>query len=169
MTQFFVILKPLFLTTRSHRVLLRLPRRTSERSFLRAGESKKKSAAAERKSRSLLEHANDWKLQVDFEERKLVFPPTICASSLRPDVVIWSTMTRFVTLLELTCCAEEGIEGAQLRKETKYASLVEEISGNNWTPRLLEVGARGLIGSRTFRIFVMLGMSTREANRLCKL
>ena len=43
-----------------------------KRSFLRAGESKKKSAATERKSRSLLEHANDWKLQVDFEDRKLV-------------------------------------------------------------------------------------------------
>jgi hypothetical protein len=39
-------------------------------------------------------------------------------------------MTRKVILLELTCCAEEGIEGAQLRKENKYAALVDEILAN---------------------------------------
>ncbi len=32
----------------------------------------------------------------------------------------------------------------------------------------LEVGARGLIGSRTFRYFVTLGLTTPEARRLCK-
>ena len=32
----------------------------------------------------------------------------------------------------------------------------------------LEVGARGLVGSRTFRNFVTLGFSVRSANQLCK-
>jgi hypothetical protein len=56
-------------------------------SFVHTGEPKKKSKRAEM-VRSLLEDANDWKLQVDFEERNLVFPPTICVSNLKPDIVI---------------------------------------------------------------------------------
>lgn len=109
-------------------------------------------------NKSLLDYANDWKLQVDFEDRKLVFPPNICTSSLRPDIVISSALTRNVILLELTCCAEEGIQ------ETV------DIAANNWTARLftLEIGARGLVGSRTFRSLVTIGLTHREANCLCK-
>ena len=77
---------------------------------------------------------------------------------------------RTVILLELTCPAEEGIEAAQIRKEARYAGLMEEITEQKWTPTLLtlEVGARGLVGSRTFRSFVTLGFSVQSANQLCK-
>ena len=73
-------------------------------------------------------------------------------------------------LLELTCCSEEGIDAAQLRKENRYAELTTDIAAQGWTAQLftLEVGARGLIGSRTFRSFVSLGLSSPEARRLCK-
>ena len=73
-------------------------------------------------------------------------------------------------LLELTCPAEEGIEAAQIRKEARYAGLMADITEQGWTPTLLtlEVGARGLVGSRTFRNFVTLGFSVRSANQLCK-
>ena len=73
-------------------------------------------------------------------------------------------------LLELTCCAEEGIEGAQVRKEARYAELLTQIEEQKWTATLLtlEIGARGLVGSRTFRSFVVLGFSVRSANTLCK-
>src|SRR4051812_34590104 len=47
----------------------------------------------------------------------LVFPPAICSTALRPDAVLWSSLSRTVILLELTCPAEEGIEAAQIRKE----------------------------------------------------
>ena len=81
----------------------------------------------------------------------LVFPPAICSTELRPDAVLWSSLTRTVILLELTCPAEEGIEAAQIRKEARYAGLMAEITEQKWTPTLLtfEVGARGLVGSRT--------------------
>ena len=37
---------------------------------------------------------------------------------------------------------------AQMRKETRYLGLIEEIKTAGWTPDLLtvEVGARGLVG-----------------------
>ena len=140
-----------------------------KQSFVAAGGRGKKRTSDPR-SRCLLDYANDWKLQVDFEDRKLVFPPNICATSLRPDIVIYSALTRNVILLELTCCAEEGIDAAQLRKETRYAELMTTIAAQNWTAKLftLEVGARGLIGSRTFRSFLTLGLTSAEARRLCK-
>ena len=111
--------------------------------FVRAGE-KRGPSASKPTSRGLLASANDWKLLVDFEDRKIVFPPVICATSLRPDIVIWSMKSRTVILLELTCCAEEGIGAAQSRKETRYTDLLEQINSSNWNASLLtlEVGAR---------------------------
>ena len=107
-----------------------LAKKDYKQSFVTAGaRGKKKSSDV--KTRSLLEYANDWQLQVDFEDRKLVFPPNICATSLRPDIVISSTKTCNVILLELTCCAEEGIDAAQLRKETRNAELMAEIAAQN--------------------------------------
>ena len=72
-------------------------------------------------------------------------------------------MSRVVILLELTCPAEEGIEAAQIRKETRYADLLTQINASgNWKARLLtvEIGAWGLVGSSTFRIFRLLGLNT---------
>jgi hypothetical protein len=129
----------------------------------------KPNASGSEKRRSLLEFANDWQL-VDFKDDKMVFPPSICPTQLRPDAVIWSALSRTVILLELTCPAEEGIHAAQIRKEDRYDNLMAEITDQKWTPTLLtlEVGARGLVGSRTFRSFVTLGFSLRSANELCK-
>ena len=74
-------------------------------------------------------------------------------------------------LLELTVPAEEGVESANLRKEAKYTKLLDEISASNfWKPRLwtLEVGARGLVATRTFRAFTALGFTVTQAKKLCK-
>ena len=87
----------------------------------------------------------------------------ICSTELRPDGVIWSVLV----LLELMCCAEEGIGAAQMRKEARYAELTTE---SKWTPTLLtlEVGARGLVCSRTLHAFMRLGFSGPSARSLCK-
>ena len=73
-------------------------------------------------------------------------------------------------MLELTCCAEEGIQSAQTQKEARYYDLMQEVVEQKWTVKLLtlEVGARGLVGSRTFRAFHTLGFSCRQAKSLCK-
>lgn len=94
----------------------------------------------------------------------------ICSTELRPDGVIWSVLTRTVILLELTCCAEEGIEAAQMRKEARYADLMSLASECKWAPTLLtlEVGARGLVCSKTLHAFTKLGFSSPSARSLCK-
>ena len=84
--------------------------------------------ARDKLSRSILESANDWELLVDLE-KQVQFPSSIIATSLRPDVVLWSKMSRKVILIELTCCAEEGIHNAHVRKDTKYTPLVNDING----------------------------------------
>src|ERR1043165_9772702 len=96
-------------------------------------------------------HANDWKLLVDYENAKIVFPPSIIATNVRPDIVLWSNSARVVVMIELTVCAEEGIAAAQMRKESRYQSLLDEITAlKSWRPFLLtlEIGARGLVASR---------------------
>ena len=47
-------------------------------------------------------------------------------------------------MIELTCPSEENIEVAQLRKQTRYLQLMDQITSNtNWSPLLftIEVGA----------------------------
>jgi hypothetical protein len=108
---------------------------------------------------------------VDFDAKKAEFPPSILATPLRPDIVLWSRMSRVVVLIELTCPAEEGMFNAQLRKETKYSGLVDDINATEvWKPVLftLEVGARGLVGLSTHKTFVRLGFTSSQAKVLCK-
>jgi hypothetical protein len=108
---------------------------------------------------------------VDFDAKKAEFPPSILATRQRPDIVLWSQMSRVVVLIELTCCAEEGIGAANLRKEAKYTELVSEINNTNvWKASLftLEIGARGLVGLSTHKIFVRLGFTSPQAKALCK-
>src|SRR6185437_14934839 len=93
------------------------------------------------------------------------------ATNERPDIVIWSKSARVVIMIELTVCAEEGIAAAQLRKESRYQSLLDNISElQSWRPWLLtlEIGARGLVSSRAFRTFKTLGLSSSETRRFCK-
>ena len=47
---------------------------------------------------SLLDGANDWEVLVDFDTANIVFPPSICATASRPDIVIWSPLSRKVTI-----------------------------------------------------------------------
>ena len=95
--------------------------------FVRAGQSRPPKIPKQPKE-GLLTKANDWNLLVDYENSKIVFPPHIYPTSERPDVVFWSRMSRKVILLELTCCAEEGVKAAQLRKQVRYHELVENIN-----------------------------------------
>jgi len=143
-------------------------RKAFQRCFVRAGNPVpgKKPLPKE----NLLTSANDWNLLIDYTHRTIVFPPSIYATNQRPDGVIWSKMSRSVILLELTCCAEEGLKAAQLRKEVRYQELIENVRASGWRAELLtiEVGARGLIGNRCFRAFVKLGLSSSVSSSLCK-
>ena len=93
------------------------------------------------------------------------------ATNQRPDIVLWSSRSRTVVLLELTCPVEEGITAAQIRKESRYRELVTDINETKtWKAHLLtlEVGARGLVSSSTYRAFRMLGLTASQVKPLVK-
>ena len=52
---------------------------------------------------------------VDYDDKMIVFPPSIVTTSERPDIVIWSKLARVVIMIELTVCAEEGIAAYWMR------------------------------------------------------
>ena len=152
--------------------LVKATRKAFEAGFVRKGEKKNRgNKPPERLTPSVLACANDWKIRVDFDAKQVEFPPTILATSLRPDIVLWSEMSRVVVLIELTCPAEEGMAAAQLRKETKYSELLDNINATNvWKASLwtLEIGARGLVGLSSHKTFVRLGFTSSQAKALCK-
>jgi len=63
-------------------------------SFVREGERKSASSGAKATKQGMLAYANDWQIMVDLQERKMVFPPVIYSTNLRPDIVIWSMMSQ---------------------------------------------------------------------------
>ena len=113
-------------------IFAEIARKDFHASFVREGQARKLPKTAPR--RGLLDYANDWKMLVDFKHDPIVFPPMICSTSERPDIVIWSPLCRTVILLELTCPAEEGIAAAQRRKEARYQELLEQINSVESTP-----------------------------------
>ena len=141
---------------------------SSDISFVRAGESRK--SCTRRTRRSLLQGTGDWQIGVDFDHKQFLFPPEICSTDSRPDIVIWSKHLRKVILIELTCPAEEGIENASSRKQLRYADLKVLIRQNGWLPTLftIEVGVRGFVAKSLRKCLLSLGMKNTEINRLCK-
>ena len=82
----------------------------------------------------------------------MTIPPDIILTSSKPDLVI---VDRSVTpprldLIELTVPWDSGADEARIRKQRRYASLVDDCkeAGFNCTNTPLEIGARGLISLR---------------------
>ena len=84
--------------------------------FLRAGQPSAKPSA--RVETTILDSARDWRMLVDLD-KKLVFPPEIVTTSLRPDLVLWSTSQKAVFIVELTVPWEAAVGEAFERKKTE--------------------------------------------------
>ena len=140
--------------------------------FVKAGSTKiNKKFSTESAKQNLLSKGNDWKILADLPNENFVFPPEIFSSAERPDILIWSDKLKTVILLELTCPAEEGIQAAQLRKQSRYMPLVQNISQHTpWKPLLLtvEVGVRGFVAISTHQVFLKLGLPGKKVTSLCK-
>ncbi|XP_063080140.1 uncharacterized protein LOC134470047 [Engraulis encrasicolus] len=134
--------------------------------FVRAGE---KPQPSKKTQGGLLTTARDWQLLVDLG-RQLRFPDNIASTTLRPDMVLTSTSSRQVVLLELTVPWEDRMEEAQERKRAKYADLVAECRRNGWSARCepIEVGCRGFAGRSLHRVLGLLGIRGLHRRRATK-
>ena len=137
--------------------------------FVKAGPTSQKGKRVEEIT-SLLQGATDWKLLIDYDHKKIVFPPTICPTSQRPDIIIWSERTKVVIWAELTCPAEENIRSAQVRKQQRYMDLAAQVREAGWTLHDLtvEAGARGCVADTFRRFLKKIGLSSRETRELLK-
>ena len=70
----------------------------------------------------LLHLAPDWTVLCDLKT-KLVVPPFLAITRLRPDLLLYSVKTKICIIIELTCCCEENIEDWHRKKFEKYDSL----------------------------------------------
>ena len=141
-------------------------------SFVLAGSAPSKNARQSPPNRSLLGTASDWKLLVDFNHKKYLFPPHIFPTQERPDILLYSNSARVVIFGELTCPAEEGIPEAKLYKQARYADLANDIRGmkHPWSVHVLtlEVGARGFVARSTYTFLRKIGFSSRGARATCR-
>ena len=129
------------------------PRKPQFIQFVLAGE---KTRSTPIQTSSLLDGAS-WEMQVDLV-KKLVFPP-IVQTTLRPDIVLWSTQRKSIILVELTVPWEEGCDKAHQRKSSKYQELVEMCRQRGWKAWLfpVEVGCRGFPAQSVWRLFKSIG------------
>ena len=148
-----------------------VPKENSQQiSFIKANEHQ---GSSHKKSQlpSLLDKANDWTILIDLPGANYVFPSDIYCTGERPDIVIWSPSKKKSIIVELTCPAEEGIENAKIRKETKYLPLISEIKRQKkYTVDFMtiEVGVRGFIATSVKKCFAALGLPKQKTVRVCK-
>lgn len=103
-------------------------------------------------------------------DQQLKFPHEITPTSLRPDVVLWSTSMRTVIMVELTVPWEEGMEAAFERKKEKYTDLTAVCSQAGWRAVTypVEVGCRGYTGTSTQWLLRSLGITGSKLRKALK-
>ena len=111
----------------------------------------------------ILHHATDWIIRADFDDNPTILS-TMAATTLRPDLVIFSQSTRKVVIIELTSPVEENLEVRHVEKTAKYMKeLVPLIVKNKWTVSFfaIEVGARGYCSISVRKCLFGLGLGAK--------
>ena len=137
-------------------------------SFVRSGETTARTGNRVKPNR-LLDGAPDWRLQSDLENR-LVFPPEISSTNLRPDIILTSSSKKKILLVELTVPWEERIEEAHELKRTKYDHLILEAKRKGWDARCfpVEVGCRGFPGRSLSHFWRSIGLPNKTVKSVNK-
>lgn len=111
----------------------------------------------------------NWEPRADLD-RKLRFPQQITVTSFQPDIVLWSTITKTVIMVELTVPLwEDSLESAYEKKE-KYADLSTAYTEARWSAFTypVEVSCRGFTGTSTQRIPKSLGVRGARLSKALK-
>ncbi|XP_078619211.1 uncharacterized protein LOC144886452 [Branchiostoma floridae x Branchiostoma japonicum] len=97
-------------------------------------------------------------MTADVEERN-----NICATSRRPDLVVWSEVHKTVIIVELTVPWEENMQSAYERKKLKDPDLTDESKQSGWKVLLypVEVGCRGFPGSSLARFYREMAIANK--------
>jgi len=108
----------------------------------------------------------EWQLASDLEQQ-LVFPAEIVATTLRPDIVIWSVSLKSVVLIELTVPLETNKDVAHERKLRRYEKLVAQCRERGWQCELfaVEVGARGFVSGTALSLLRRVGFRGRRCQK----
>jgi hypothetical protein len=127
--------------------------------FVKEGQTKKPPPVT---ATGILHQAPDWKMACDLDKR-LTFPE-IVPTTLRPDIVLWSTAAKKLIVVELTVPWEERCEAAHERKRAKYDNLLAECRQQGWQTWNfpIEVGCRGFPAQSLWRMFSALGVTGRQ-------
>ncbi|XP_063420791.1 uncharacterized protein LOC134706007 [Mytilus trossulus] len=127
--------------------------------FVKEGEIGQKS---KQNTSGMLHQAKDWQLEVDLG-KKLQFPD-IVPTNLRPDMVLWSSGSKKVMIIELTVPWEERCGEANERKRAKYDELLAECRDKGWQTWNfpVEVGCRGFPAQSVWRLFSAVGVTGRQ-------
>ena len=123
--------------------------------FVRAGEESK---GLSQPRQGLLHSGNDWQMQGDIG-KQLRFPPVV-ATTLRPDIVIWSEKQRKIIIVELTVPWEERCGVSHELKGAKYEDLLLQCRERGWATWNfpVEVGCRGFPAPSLGKMFACLGI-----------
>ena len=109
--------------------------------FVKAGEKCIKQTLHQE---SYFDSAKDWKMSVDLKGGMRI-PVGVCATNLRPDIILVSAKTKQMGIVELTVPMEDRVEISGEMKRNKYEKIVTEGMQNGWKVRCwsVEVGCRG--------------------------
>ena len=100
-------------------------------------------------------------------DKKLVFLPEIVTTSLRPDLVLWSTSQKAVFIVELTVPWEAAVGEAFERKKLKYADIAAEAEQRGWRAQVIpvEVGCRGFVATSTTKLLKGMGVRGQASRK----
>lgn len=93
----------------------------------------------------------DWKMLVDIGHQ-LIFPPEIAATTLRPDLVLWSPSLKCVHITEFTVPWEDSVEEAYERKKLRNTELAVDAQRRGWNAKVCPVACRGFMASSTIML-----------------
>ena len=137
--------------------------------FVKAGERIQKARQKGKKTRSYLDGAADWRMQVDLD-RRLKVPEEVAPSNLRPDLILVSDSAKKMGVMELTVPNEDRVEVSNEMKRSKYASLQVEGKKRGWSVQVwaVEVGCRGFPAGSMATFLNDLGFSGASKRRVLR-
>ena len=93
-------------------------------------------------------------------DQRLIFPPEIITTNLRPDLVLWSTLQKLLFIVELTVLWEAAVGEAYERKRLKYSDIATKAEQRGWRAQVLpvEVWCRGFVATSTTKLLKGMGV-----------